>query len=145
MPNFRCQVVIPTRELFNGEVSYAQIPGDLGDYGVLAGHEKIVATNRPGIATVTLPDGKEKISFALYSGVTQMADDMLIVMGRMGCRLDDIDAEEVAEKAEAMRGTIEELQKQVDADASDTVIAKLETSQERLAWYETQLRLVNSR
>ena len=141
MPNFRCQVVIPTRELFNGEVSYAEIPGEVGNYGVLAGHENIVATNRPGICTVTLPDGKEKISFALYGGLAQMADNSLIVLGRMGCRLDAIDVEEVTAKAEAKRADIAELEKQAEG-GDEAAEAKLEVQRDRLAWYETQLRLV---
>lgn len=143
MPNFRCQVVIPTRELFNGEVAYAEIPGEIGNFGILAGHESIVATNRPGVATLTLPDGNEKISFALYEGVTQMINDRLIVLGRMGCRLDAIDAEAVKAKAEAKRADIAELEQK--AAAGDEVAeAQLEVQRERLSWYETQLRLVNA-
>ena len=142
MPNFRCQVVTPTRELFNGEVSYAEIPGEIGNFGILAGHEKIVATNRPGVAILTMPDGKEKISFVIYEGVTQMVDDRLILMGRMGTKLDEIDAEDVKAKADEMRANIAELEgKAADDEAAD---AKLEVSRDRLAWYETQLRAVHA-
>ena len=51
MPKFRCTVAIPTRELFHGEIEYAQIPGSEGDLGVMAGHEMFVCTNRPGVLT----------------------------------------------------------------------------------------------
>lgn len=144
MPNFWCQVVIPTRELFNGEVSYAQIPGEIGDFGILAGHEKIVATNRPGVATLTLADGKEKVSFALYQGVTQMVDDRLIIMGRMGCRLDEIDAQDVKAKEDDMRAAIAELEKKAEA-GDEAAEAKLAVSRDRLAWYETQLKIAEAR
>ena len=140
MPNFRCQVVTPTRELFNGEVSYAEIPGEIGNFGILAGHEKIVATNRPGVAILTMPDGKEKISFVLYEGVTQMVDDRLIIMGRMGAKLDEIDVQEVQAKADEMRATIAELEPQAAND--EAAEAKLEIAQTRLGWYETQLSVV---
>lgn len=142
MPNFRCQVVIPTRELFNGEVSYAEIPGEVGSFGILAGHEKIVAKCRPGVATLTLPDGKDKVKFALFEGVAQMVDDKLIIMARMGCKFDEIDVQEVSAKADAMRATIAELeQKAANDEAAD---AKLEVQRDRLAWYETQLKLVHA-
>ncbi len=142
MPNFHCQVVIPTRLLFEGEVAYAEVPGEMGNFGVMSGHEKIVATNRPGVATLSLdPDGKEKISFALYDGITQMVDDRLIVMGRMGCEVDSIDAEEVRRKAEDLRGVIAELEQKKDDEA---VAAKLELQNDRLAWYETQLKIVGA-
>ena len=30
MPKYRCVVAIPTRELFSGEIDYANIPGSIG-------------------------------------------------------------------------------------------------------------------
>ena len=46
MPKFRCTVAIPTRELFSGEIDYAEIPGSEGSYGVLAGHQMMVTTTK---------------------------------------------------------------------------------------------------
>ena len=61
---FRCIVAIPTRALFQGEVYYAKVPGSEGDYGVMAGHELTVTTNRPGVLTLWLdPEGKQKKFF----------------------------------------------------------------------------------
>lgn len=139
MPKFRCTVVIPTRELFNGVVTHVEVPGELGNFGVLAGHENIVAKNRPGVVTVTPDDSSsgEKRRFAIYSGVTQMADDQLIVMGRMGCEVDKIDVEDVRAKIERMKETIAELQQSSD----EASVSKLEVQRERLAWYETQLSI----
>ncbi len=140
MPKFRCKVVIPTRELFNGVASYVEVPGEIGNFGVLAGHEKIVAKNRPGIVTVTTdesPSG-EKRRFAVYEGVTQMMDDQLIVMGRMGCELEKIDVEDVRRKAEEMREVIADLEQRAD---DESVAAKLDVQRDRLGWYETQLEI----
>ena len=68
MPKFRCTVAIPTRELFHGEIEYAQIPGSEGDLGVMAGHEMFVCTNRPGVLTLTLDEaGKDKRYFVTLS------------------------------------------------------------------------------
>ena len=138
MPKFRCTVVIPTRELFNGVVTHVEVPGELGNFGVLAGHEKIVAKNRPGVVTVTPGDSSEgKRRFAIYGGVTQMADDQLIVMGRMGCEVDKIDVEAVRTKIANTKETITELQQRSDEPSS----SKLAVQRERLAWYETQLSI----
>ena len=43
MPNLLCMVATPTRELFSGEIAYADVPGSEGNYGVLSGHEMLVA------------------------------------------------------------------------------------------------------
>ena len=47
MPNLLCMVATPTRELFSGEIAYADVPGSEGNYGVLSGHEMLVAKNSP--------------------------------------------------------------------------------------------------
>ena len=43
MAVMRCTVATPTRALFEGEITYAGIPGTDGAYGVLPGHELIRA------------------------------------------------------------------------------------------------------
>ena len=132
-----CSVCIPTRELFSGQVYYASVPGADGSYGVLPGHEMLVATNRNGgVLTLNLDEaGNDQRQFLLYEGAAQMFNDVLTVLGRFGVDVNDIDVESVRSKAEAMREHIAELEKA----EGDQHRAELETSKVRLDWYETQL------
>lgn len=132
-----CSVCIPTRELFSGKVHYASVPGADGSYGVLPGHEMLVATNRNGgVLTLHLDEaGTDKRQFLLYEGAAQVFNDVLTVLGRFGVNVDDIDVEAVRAKADAMREHIAELEKA----EGDQHHAELETSKVRLEWYETQL------
>ena len=132
-----CSVCIPTRELFSGVIHYASVPGADGSYGVLAGHEMLVATNRNGgVLTLNLDEaGTDKRQFLLYEGAAQVFNDVLTVLGRFGVEVDAIDVEAVRAKAEAMREHIAELEKASDEQHH----AELETSKVRLDWYETQL------
>lgn len=132
-----CSVCIPTRELFSGLVYYASVPGADGSYGVLPGHEMLVATNRNGgVLTLNLDEaGNDQRQFLLYEGAAQMFNDVLTVLGRFGVDVNDIDVESVRSKAEAMREHIAELEKA----EGDQHRAELETSKVRLDWYETQL------
>lgn len=146
MPNLLCMVATPTRELFSGEIAYADVPGSEGNYGVLSGHEMLVAKNNPGVLTLWMDaDGNEKRHFALYEGVTQVYSDRLTVLARFGAELNTIDAEAVRKKAEGMRERISELEaKHADDPTVESYGAILETSRARLAWYETQLRVLES-
>ena len=111
MPKFRCTVAIPTRELFHGEIEYAQIPGSEGDLGVMAGHEMFVCTNRPGVLTLTLDEaGKDKRYFVTYGGFAQVLDNNLSVLARMGKDVDSIDVEELTAKAAKLREAIAQLE-----------------------------------
>ncbi len=137
MPKYRCVVAIPTRELYSGEVDYASIPGIDGDYGVLSGHESFVGLNRAGLLTLWLDaEGKDKQTFLVSGGVTQVLNNHLSVLPRYGCTLDEIDVEEVKSDIAALELEVEEVKREYDK--SDDAV--LETLAENKAWFEAQLK-----
>ena len=139
MATMHCLVDIPTRELFSGEIYYASVPGSDGRYGVLPGHEMLVATNSAGVLTLWMDEaGKDRREFLLYEGAAHVYNNVLTVLGRFGVETKNIDIDEVRAKAENMRQTIEELEGSDD----DADKAKLDTSRSRLAWYELQIATV---
>ena len=138
---FRCIVAIPTRALFQGEVYYAKVPGSEGDYGVMAGHELTVTTNRPGVLTLWLdPEGKQKKFFVTYGGFAQTFGDQLSVLARMGKDADNLDVEDTRRKLAAITQKIEELEK----SSNEADHAVLETSRVKKEWYELQLHAVGA-
>lgn len=142
---FRCAVLTPTRQLFAGDIYYADVPGFAGHYGVIKGHESLVATNHQG-GKLTLwldPEGKEKKVFLIHRGCSQMLHDHLAILGRFGCPADDIDVENVREKAEKLRAEIDD-KKQVldsitDEDKHAAAKAWIATEEIHLSWYEAQI------
>jgi F-type H+-transporting ATPase subunit epsilon len=52
MSTFHFELVSPERLMFSGEVTQVDVPGEDGDFGVLAGHAPLVATIRPGVLTI---------------------------------------------------------------------------------------------
>lgn len=143
MPSLQCMVATPTRELFSGEIYYADVPGAEGNYGVLSGHEMLVAKNSPGVLTLWLDEaGTERRQFALYEGATQVYQDRVIVLARFGVEVTTIDAEVVRKKVETIKERIADVEAHNDDVQAEYYGAVLETSKARLAWYETQLRVV---
>lgn len=142
MPKFRCTVAIPTRELFSGEIDYAEIPGSEGSYGVLAGHQMMVTTTKPGILTLHLdPEGHEKREFVTNGGFAQTTGDQLLVLARMGRDVKDIDVQDAQRKLNDLNKQIEQLQ----SSTSETDAAVLETSLAKQAWYELQIKVGEAR
>lgn len=139
MATLHCIVAIPTRELFSGEIYSASIPSVEGSYGVLPGHEMIVATNRSGgVLTLNLDaEGHEQKQFLLYEGASQVYNDVVTVLGRFGKNVEDIDVAEIRKSADNLRVRLEEIEKKNDKDKQDE--AELETGHTRLEWYQMQL------
>ena len=61
MAVMRCTVALPDRALYQGEISYASIPGCDGYFGVLPGHELSVSLNREGgLVTLTIGENEQE-------------------------------------------------------------------------------------
>lgn len=142
--SFRCVVATPTRELFAGNVYYANVPGYEGHYGVLRGHSSLVATNHQGgkLELWLDEDGKETKSFLVHMGCTQMLHNHLSVLGRFGCEADEIDVDEVREKAAKLSERIAELKS--GEDQSDAVQAEIDAEETHLGWYEAQIEFATT-
>ncbi len=145
MPKYRCEVAIPTRGLFSGDVEYAKIPGVDGDFGVLSGHESFVGLNRDGILTLWMDaDGKERKEFLISGGCTQVLNNHLSVLPRFGSEVDTIDLDDVNPKIENLKTDIAAKQAEYEAaegEEREALEATVRTMQERLAWYELKAKV----
>lgn len=147
---YRCAVITPTRELFSGDIYYADIPGFAGRYGVIKGHESLVATNHQG-SKLTLwldPEGNEKKVFFIHRGCTQMLHDHLAVLARFGCEADSIDVEDVRAKAEKLKAVIEKAHESYEAETDEDHKAAekawIENEEIHLSWYEAQIEFAET-
>ena len=52
LSTFHCELVSPERLVFSGEVNQVDVPGEEGEFGVLAGHAPYIATLKPGMLTI---------------------------------------------------------------------------------------------
>ncbi len=142
MASMGCIVALPDKALFQGEITYANIPGTDGYFGVLPGHELTVSLNREGgVVTLTIGEN-EKREFLVMGGATSVLDDKVTVLARFGTAVEDIDAEAVrAEAAECKsaiaecKSAIAELEQKNDPQDQATLM----THQKKLEWCEAQL------
>ena len=142
---YRCAVLTPTRELYADDIYYADIPGFAGHYGVIKGHESLVATNHQG-GRLTLwldPEGKEKKEFLIHRGCSQMLHDHLAILCRFGCPIDEIDVDEVRKKIELLNEELDNARANLEAIEDEDKLAAAKawiTAEEiHLSWYEAQI------
>ena len=122
MASMGCIVALPDKALFQGEITYANIPGTDGYFGVLPGHELTVSLNREGgLVTLTIDDNEKR--------------DKVTVLARFGTAVEDIDAEAVRAEADECKSAIAELEQKNDPQDQATLM----TWQKKLEWCEAQL------
>ena len=61
MATFHFELVSPEKLVFTGEVTQVDVPGETGEFGVLAGHAPYVATLKPGVLTIYEDGGAQRI------------------------------------------------------------------------------------
>lgn len=138
MDTFRCCIALPTEEIFDKDVYYAQVPGCDGSFGVLPGHELLVSLNaNSGVVSLHLDkDGKEQEEYLIYHGATQMYNGILTVVAAFGKNVKEIDIEEMEARAQQEKDYVEML-KSKDEDIQDKV--EIESSEELIEWCEIQI------
>src|SRR5215813_14131228 len=84
MATFHFELVSPERLVFAGEVSQVDVPGEAGDFGVLAGHAPYIATLKPGVLTIYGEGAPQRIvvrggfAEAGPAGLTVLAEQALL-------------------------------------------------------------------
>jgi F-type H+-transporting ATPase subunit epsilon len=83
------ELVSPEKLLFSGAVEQVDVPGLEGDFGVLEGHAPLVATLRPGILTVHMSDGAQKI--VVLGGFAEVSDKGLTIVADLADSVENFD------------------------------------------------------
>ena len=115
------ELVSPEKLLFSGSVEQVDVPGVEGDFGVLEEHAPLVATLRPGILTVHMSDGAQRI--VVLGGFAEVSEKGLTVVADLADPLESFDKELLAKHI----GELEErIQKTEPGSALDKLITRLD-------------------
>jgi F-type H+-transporting ATPase subunit epsilon len=124
MATFRFELVSPERLVYVGEVSQVDVPGEEGEFGILAGHAPYIATLKPGLLTIYGNGEPQRI--VVRGGLAEMGPDGLTVLAEQAVPAAEIDAATIAQ---AIRDSEEDV---ADADndlSRDKARARLEQLQ----------------
>jgi F-type H+-transporting ATPase subunit epsilon len=89
MATFHFDLVSPEKLLFSGDVDQVDVPGQEGDFGVLAGHAPLVSTLRPGILILYREGGDLKV--VVNGGFAEVSPAGLTVLADYAMPLEDFD------------------------------------------------------
>lgn len=87
---FQFELVSPERVLASEEAYMVVIPGEAGDFGVLADHAPLLSSIRPGVVVVTSPSGEQKKIF-VAGGFADVSGKICSVLAEEAVNVDDLD------------------------------------------------------
>lgn len=96
---FSLAIVSLTGSQWEGEVRELSIPGELGRFGVMAGHVPMLSTLREGMILIYPVDSQTPIQLYLSGGFAEVQPERVTVLADLALRSDDQDRA----KAEAAR------------------------------------------
>ena len=122
MATFQFDLVSPEKLVFSGSVTQVDIPGEEGDFGVLAGHAPYVATLKPGVLTI-YDEGAPKL-LVVRGGFAEMSlDGILTVLAEQAVPVDELDP---ATLNQAIKDAEEDLNDAKDAATRDKAAIRLD-------------------
>jgi len=90
MSSFRLQIITPEKIFFEGDVQRVIVRTTEGDVGILAKHEKYVASLPSGPIRITMDDGKERVA-ALSGGAVKVSPTHMAILANAVEWAEDID------------------------------------------------------
>ena len=125
MATFHFELVSPERLVFAGEVRQVDVPGEEGEFGVLAGHAPYTATLKPGVLTIYCNGGPQRI--VVRGGLAEMGGAGLTVLAEQAVPVAEIDATMIAQSIKDTEEDIADSDNDVSRDKARERLEQLNT------------------
>ncbi|WP_345980747.1 ATP synthase F1 subunit epsilon [Sulfurimonas sp. HSL3-2] len=129
MDTFRLEILTPNGEIFNGDVVSTTLPGEEGEFGVLAHHASLTTLLQAGVIDLETED-KTVESVAINWGVVQVDESKVVVLVDGAVAIQGESESEIAHALAEAKKLIEDVSDSSTAIA--TVSARLETAAQKL-------------
>lgn len=87
---FQFELVSPEKVLFSEESALVVVPGEAGDFGILADHAPVLSSLRPGVVVVT-PASGEKRKIFVTGGFADVNDNVCSVLAEEAVNVSEFD------------------------------------------------------
>jgi len=91
MTKFHFELVSPERKIMSEEVAMVTIPGEEGDFGVLAGHSPLLSSIRPGVITINRESNDNPKRYFVAGGFADVTQAQCTVLAEDATDLSLVD------------------------------------------------------
>jgi F-type H+-transporting ATPase subunit epsilon len=129
MDKFKLEILTPNGEIYNGNAVGVVLPGEEGEFGVLAGHASLTTLLEAGVVDVEQED-KSVESILINWGVVQVDEEKVIVLVEGAVAIRGESESEIANALDEAKKLINDI---ADANPAIAVVsAKIESAAQNL-------------
>lgn len=129
MDKFKLEILTPNGEIYNGDAVSVVLPGEEGEFGVLAGHAALTTLLVAGVVDVEKED-KSVESIVINWGVAHVNEEKVVVLVEGATAIRGENEAEISEALDAAKKLISEI---ADSSAAIAAVsAKIETAVQKL-------------
>ena len=129
MEKFKLEILTPNGQIFDGEVQEVTLPGEEGEFGVLAHHASLTTLLTSGVIDIHLEDKKQE-SVLINWGVVQVDEEKVVVLVEGAVAIRGENESEISKALEEAKALLDDIADSGIAIASAS--AKLETAAKNL-------------
>jgi F-type H+-transporting ATPase subunit epsilon len=124
MKAFKFQVVAPDSPVTTQEATTVTLPGEMGEFGVMAGHMAFLSTLKPG--TVRVVKDHEREFYFVAGGFAEVNGSSVIVLAEEYVKSDAIDVEAARKAKKQAEDILAEKKEGADLLAAQKLLARAE-------------------
>jgi len=129
MDKFKLEILTPNGEIFDGEVLSVTLPGEEGEFGVLAHHSSLTTLLTSGVIDIEKEDKKVE-SVLINWGVVQVDEEKVVVLVEGAVAIRGENESEVSKALEEAKSLLNDIADSNPAIASAS--AKIESAAKSL-------------
>lgn len=119
---FTLKIITPERVFYEGEALMAEFNTSEGEVGIYKDHIPMTLILKPGVLTITLPEGKKEA--ALHTGFAEILQDSITIMAESAEWPDEIDEARALAAKERAEERIREKDKNTDVARAETALLR---------------------
>jgi F-type H+-transporting ATPase subunit epsilon len=128
---FRFELVSPERVLMSVDAEQVVVPGNDGDFTVLAGHAPVISTLLPGVLDVTAAGVRKRLF--VKSGFAEVDPTRLTVLAEKAYDVDELSAAMVAEELKTAEAELAAAKDDAAKRMAETLMSELKRLSSRAA------------
>ncbi len=118
------QVVAPDQPVLAEEPTLVELPGEVGEFGVMAGHMSLLSALRPG--TLRIIKGHERELYFIAGGFAEVNASSVIVLAEEYVKAGEIDVEEAKKTKKQSEAILSEKKEGADLKAAELALHRAE-------------------